>query len=115
MRIFYFNDTATTEIYTLSLHDALPILVHRKKLRSHGIKFTAQRPDDERDREFLASTDNWFRPVQMEVGPDGALYIADMYREVIEHPWSLPHGIKQHIDLDRGNDQNGRASCRERV
>ena len=80
-------------------------LVHRKKLRSHGIKFTAQRPDDERDREFLASTDNWFRPVQMEVGPDGALYIADMYREVIEHPWSLPHGIKQHIDLDSGNDR----------
>ena len=80
-------------------------MVHRKKLRSHGIKFTAQRPDDERDREFLASTDNWFRPVQMEVGPDGALYIADMYREVIEHPWSLPHGIKQHIDLDRGNDR----------
>src|SRR3712207_8101460 len=25
---FFFNDTATTEIYTLSLHDALPILVH---------------------------------------------------------------------------------------
>ena len=85
--------------------DAGSNLVHRKKLRSHGIKFTAQRPDDERDREFLASTDNWFRPVQMEVGPDGALYIADMYREVIEHPWSLPHGIKQHIDLDRGNDR----------
>jgi putative membrane-bound dehydrogenase-like protein len=85
--------------------DAGSNLVHRKKLRSHGIKFTAQRPDDERDREFLASTDNWFRPVQMEVGPDGALYIADMYREVIEHPWSLPHGIKQHIDLDSGNDR----------
>ena len=28
-----------------------------------------------------------------------------MYREVIEHPWSLPHGIKQHIDLDSGNDR----------
>src|SRR3712207_7934079 len=29
---FFFNDTATTEIYTLSLHDALPILVGRRKL-----------------------------------------------------------------------------------
>ena len=85
--------------------DAGSNLVHRKKLRSEQIQFTAERPDDERDREFLASTDNWFRPVQMEVGPDGALYIADMYREVIEHPWSLPHGIKQHIDLDSGNDR----------
>src|SRR2546422_3227856 len=27
MRVFFFNDTATTEIYTLSLHDALPILL----------------------------------------------------------------------------------------
>ena len=80
-------------------------LVHRKKLYSAGPKMTAIRPEDERKNEFLASTDNWFRPVQMEVGPDGALYIADMYREVIEHPWSLPHGIKQHIDLDRGNDR----------
>ena len=85
--------------------DAGSNLVHRKKLLRHRIQFTAERPDDERDREFLASTDNWFRPVQMEVGPDGALYIADMYREVIEHPWSLPHGIKQHIDLDSGNDR----------
>src|SRR3712207_7570438 len=31
--IFFFNDTATTEIYTLSLHDALPILVHRRRPR----------------------------------------------------------------------------------
>ncbi len=80
-------------------------LIHRKKLQPAGVSFMARRPDDERDREFLASTDNWFRPVQMEVGPDGALYIADMYREVIEHPWSLPRGIKQHIDLDSGNDR----------
>ena len=80
-------------------------LVHRKKLRGGRIQFEAERPGDESDREFLASTDNWFRPVQMEVGPDGALYIADMYREVIEHPWSLPRGIKQHIDLDSGNDR----------
>src|SRR2546429_9767124 len=29
---FFFNDTATTEIYTLSLHDALPILIHRTAL-----------------------------------------------------------------------------------
>ena len=80
-------------------------LVHRKKLYSDGPKMTAMRPEGERKTEFLASSDNWFRPVQMEVGPDGALYIADMYREVIEHPWSLPQGIKQHIDLDSGNDR----------
>src|SRR5258708_23678950 len=37
---FFFNDTATTEIYTLSLHDALPIFLHRlipqRRLRGHS-------------------------------------------------------------------------------
>src|SRR2546423_11836273 len=33
--LFFFNDTATTEIYTLSLHDALPIYVRENLLRLH--------------------------------------------------------------------------------
>src|SRR5437016_13751946 len=36
MFFFFFNDTATTEIYTLSLHDALPILHSRGDLRGHA-------------------------------------------------------------------------------
>lgn len=36
-------------------------------------------------REFLASTDERFRPVNLTNGPDGALYIVDMYRGVIQH------------------------------
>ena len=55
--------------------------------------------------EFLASKDLWFRPVQFANAPDGTLYIVDMYREVIEHPWSIPHSIKQHLDLNSGNDR----------
>src|SRR2546430_1747844 len=34
--IFFFNDTATTEIYTLSLHDALPILLRRNHVEMPG-------------------------------------------------------------------------------
>ena len=34
MSVFFFNDTATTEIYTLSLHDALPISVYEGKIGS---------------------------------------------------------------------------------
>src|SRR2546422_4102494 len=34
--LFFFNDTATTEIYTLSLHDALPISPNRDRQRSRG-------------------------------------------------------------------------------
>lgn len=80
-------------------------LVHRKKVRPDGVTLKAERPADEQGVEFLASTDNWFRPVQFANGPEGALYIADMYREVIEHPWSLPESIKKHLDLNSGNDR----------
>jgi putative heme-binding domain-containing protein len=65
----------------------------------------ASRPGDEEKREFLASKDTWFRPVQFANGPDGNLYICDMYRETIEHPWSLPESIKKHLDLNSGNDR----------
>src|SRR5262249_53396088 len=49
--------------------------------------------------EFLASTDNWFRPVNLTVGPDGALYVVDFYREVIETPLSLPEDMKKRLNL----------------
>ncbi len=80
-------------------------LVHRKRLVADGVALTARRPDDEQKAEFLASRDNWFRPVQLANAPDGTLYVADMYREVIEHPWSLPASIKKHLDLNSGNDR----------
>ncbi len=80
-------------------------LIHRKKLYPDGVGFIAKRPAGEEKIEFLASSDNWFRPVQLGNGPDGALYVADMYREVIEHPWSLPESIKKHLDLNSGNDR----------
>ncbi len=80
-------------------------LIHRKKLHPDGVVFTAIRAEDEQTREFAASSDNWFRPVQFANAPDGTLYVADMYRQTIEHPWSLPESIKQHIDLNAGNDR----------
>ena len=78
-------------------------LVHRKRLKSQGIHYVAERVDSQ--SEFLTSTDIWFRPVQFANAPDGALYIADMYREVIEHPKSLPPVIKRHLDLTSGRDR----------
>lgn len=75
-------------------------LVHRKKLTGNALPFTAHRIDQE--SEFITSTDNWFRPSQFANGPDGCLYIVDTYREVIEHPKSLPPEIKQHLDLTAG-------------
>ncbi len=78
-------------------------VIHRKRLTPQGVSFRGERIDN--GREFVTSRDIWFRPVQFAHGPDGALYIADMYREVIEHPDSLPPVIKQHLDLTSGRDR----------
>ena len=82
-------------------------LVHRKLIRQKDglTAFEAERPADEKEQEFLASTDNWFRPANFSNAPDGCFYIADMYREIIEHPWSLPPGIKKHLDLNSGTER----------
>ncbi|MEO6036132.1 MAG: PVC-type heme-binding CxxCH protein, partial [Verrucomicrobiota bacterium] len=85
--------------------DAGGNLVHRKIIYPDGPSVKAARPADEQKSEFLASRDTWFRPVQFANAPDGGLYVIDMYREVIEHPWSLPEQIKKHLDLNSGNDR----------
>lgn len=82
-------------------------LVHHKivQQRDDSVGLVATRPNPEAKTEFIRSSDNWFRPVSFATGPDGCLYICDMYRETIEHPWSLPEPIKKHVDLDSGNDR----------
>lgn len=78
-------------------------LVHRKTLTREGALMTARRADE--NTEFITSTDNWFRPVNFVNAPDGTLYIVDMYRETIEHPYSIPDDIKAHLDLESGADR----------
>ncbi|MBX6314314.1 MAG: VCBS repeat-containing protein, partial [Isosphaeraceae bacterium] len=65
-------------------------LIRRVIVEPDGASFRGRRAADEADREFLASSDNWFRPTMLRTGPDGALWIADMYRAVIEHPEWIP-------------------------
>jgi putative membrane-bound dehydrogenase-like protein len=103
--IFRGNARAGGEFEDAFIADCGSNLIHRKKIRRHGVGRLAERAPDERNTEFLTSTDIWFRPVQLGNAPDGALYIADMYREVIEHPWSLPEPMKSHLDLNSGNDR----------
>jgi putative membrane-bound dehydrogenase-like protein len=59
-------------------------LVHVDILKDKGASFEASR--QHQSKEFLASTDSWSRPVNTYVGPDGALYVLDYYRKIIEHP-----------------------------
>ncbi len=80
-------------------------LVHRLKLRRNddgGI--TGDRAENEAASEFLVSGDQWFRPVQARTGPDGALYVVDMYRFVIEHPQWIPGETLAELDVSAGHN-----------
>ncbi|MBX3742651.1 MAG: c-type cytochrome [Akkermansiaceae bacterium] len=55
--------------------------------------------------EFLTSTDERFRPVSVTTGPDGALYIADFYRGILQHRISLTSYLRNQI-LDRQLDKH---------
>lgn len=54
--------------------------VHRDSLVWHGSSLEAHEAED-----FLICDDPWFRPVDLQIGPDGALYIADFYNRIIGH------------------------------
>lgn len=79
-------------------------LVHVDKLQQKGSTFVASRIRDQ--EEFLASRDARFRPVNLYIGPDGALYVVDYYRKIIEHPeWMDDKVIRSgelYNDSDRG-------------
>jgi putative membrane-bound dehydrogenase-like protein len=77
-------------------------LVHREVLRDKGATFRSHPAP--KDAEFFASSDDWCRPVFLADGPDGGLYLVDMYRAVIEHPEWMPEELKQRPDLNLGKD-----------
>ena len=78
-------------------------LVHRQVLNRDGVTFKSRRADE--NTEFVRSRDNWFRPVNFVNAPDGTLHVIDMYRETIEHPWSIPDDIKAKLDLTSGKER----------
>ncbi len=78
-------------------------LVHRMRIEPNGVALTAHRT--EQKREFLTSDEVWFKPVQLHNGPDGMLYVVDMYREIFEHPDAVPPSVRKYIDLNTGNDR----------
>ncbi|MGH7955626.1 MAG: PVC-type heme-binding CxxCH protein, partial [Opitutaceae bacterium] len=75
-------------------------LVQRQVFRPAGASFRSDPPYQ--GREFLASTDVWFRPVFLANGPDGALYLADMHRREIDHPRFVPAESRAKLDFERG-------------
>ena len=84
-------------------------LVQHNILTDSGVSFTSERPTGEGRFDFFASEDRWCRPVMARTGPDGALWIADMYRYMIEHPdWLPPNGKEELLPHYRLGDDRGR-------
>ncbi|WZO98642.1 c-type cytochrome [Isosphaeraceae bacterium EP7] len=83
--------------------ESLTNLVQRRILEPRGATFLARRAEP--DREFLASTDPSFRPVNLANGPDGALYVVDFYREMVEHPQFVPEDLRKSVDFRRWNNR----------
>jgi len=78
-------------------------IIHADQITERGATFTASAMY--KQKEFLASTDGWFRPVQMYIGPDGALYVIDYYRQIIEHPEWLSEEVIKSGALYNGSDK----------
>jgi len=89
----------------LFVGEPLTNLVHRKTLSPQGATFVAKR--GEQEQEFLASADSWCHPVNLAMGPDGCLYVADFYREWVEHPQFVQEALRKDVDF-RVGAQHGR-------
>jgi len=100
----YYGGTLFPARYRGNLFYCEPSLniIHRAVLNRDGAGYKASRAPEEIESEFLASTDQWFRPVNLRIGPDGALYIVDMYREIIEDYSAIPRFLQQQYGLDQG-------------
>ncbi|MEY4940195.1 MAG: hypothetical protein RIQ93_1930 [Verrucomicrobiota bacterium] len=78
-------------------------LVSRWILEPAGASFRGHRAQP--GREFLAANDEWFRPVNVTTGPDGALYVVDMYRRFLDGARFFPDDYVAANDMAAGSDR----------
>ena len=80
--IAYYADTRFPENYRRNFYigDAVACRVYRNSSSWQGSS-----PVGKKEEDFVLSEDTWFRPVDVKLGPDGALYVADFYNSIIGH------------------------------
>ncbi|MFN7562959.1 MAG: PVC-type heme-binding CxxCH protein, partial [Prosthecobacter sp.] len=77
-------------------------LVTRHKIEPNGASLKATRVGDR--TEFFRSSDEWSRPVNFTTGPDGAIYICDIYRRWIDHARFFPEEFVKTHDMRQGEN-----------
>ena len=95
--IAYYGDTKFPKEFqgNLFIGDALLSRVHRYTWANTGSS-----PIGKSETDFIKSADPWFHPVNIKLGPDGALYVADFYNAIIGH-YEVPLGHPKR-DKQRG-------------
>ncbi len=84
-------------------------LVQHNIIFDQGVSFLFRRDPAESELDFFASRDRWCRPVMVRTGPDGALWVVNMYRYMIEHPEWLPEsGKNELLPYYRSGEDQGR-------
>ena len=104
---YYGGDALPKEFYgNIFTGEVAGNLVHRDILSPDEKEpfMVAKRGANEKEKEFMTTTDSWFRPASLATGPDGYLYLIDMYRQHIETPMSIPEDLQKDMDFDAGND-----------
>ncbi|MBI3880758.1 MAG: c-type cytochrome [Verrucomicrobia bacterium] len=100
----YGGDALPTNFYGSSFTcEPAQSLVQRQVISSGGaiLKAVHAHPGT----EVMVSADSWFRPVFAQNAPDGALYVASMYRKFIDHPQYVPADMRDKLDFNSGRDQ----------
>ena len=77
-------------------------LVTRYQIEPNGASLKATRVGDR--TEFFRSSDEWCRPVNFTTGPDGAIYICDIYRRWIDHARFFPEEFVKTHDMRQGEN-----------
>ncbi|MCP4846315.1 MAG: c-type cytochrome [Verrucomicrobiaceae bacterium] len=95
----FYRDNLFNGLVEPSLYFSCPVhnCIHREVIRWNGILMQTSRAEDEARSEFLRSADSWFRPTAIRTGPDGGMYVADMYRFVIEHPKWIEDNMERRL------------------
>ena len=94
--LVYRGDRLPGELYgNVFVAEPAANLVSRIIVSDDGTTLRARKAYDR--GEFLASTDERFRPVFLTNAPDGTLYIADMYRGIIEHRISVTEYLRDQV------------------
>lgn len=80
--LIYYNGSAFPEEYRNSFYSGDVVA---SRVSRNTVTYTGSTPQAKLEKDFLVSEDPWFRPVDIKIGPDGAMYIADFYNRIIGH------------------------------